>query len=59
MHTREGSLQAPRKHVERLTEPDGTVTEVKLDQFLDNARRRADKLTQERRAELDAPGMRR
>ncbi|MFI2304503.1 Helicase associated domain protein [Actinacidiphila glaucinigra] len=57
-HAREGSLQAPRKHVEQLTKPDGTVTEVKLGQFLDNTRRRADKLTPERRAELDALGMR-
>ncbi|MDX3098830.1 Helicase associated domain protein [Streptomyces sp. ME19-03-3] len=57
-HAREGSLQAPRKHVEQLTEPDGAVTEVKLGQFLDNTRRRADKLTAERRAELDALGMR-
>ncbi|MFJ5221155.1 Helicase associated domain protein [Streptomyces sp. NPDC088354] len=57
-HAREGSLQVPRKHVERLTEPDGTMTEVKLGQFLDNTRRRADKLTEERRAELDALGMR-
>ncbi|MFF3257438.1 Helicase associated domain protein [Actinacidiphila glaucinigra] len=57
-HAREGSLQAPRKHVEQLTEPDGTVTEVKLGQFVDNTRRRADKLTEERRAELDALGMR-
>ncbi|MDX3235413.1 Helicase associated domain protein [Streptomyces sp. ME03-5709C] len=57
-HAREGSLQAPRKHVEQLTEPNGAVTEVKLGQFLDNTRRRADKLTEERRAELDALGMR-
>ncbi|MFF7680967.1 Helicase associated domain protein [Actinacidiphila glaucinigra] len=57
-HAREGSLQAARKHVERLAEPDGSVTEVKLGMFLDNARRRADKLGPERRAELDALGMR-
>ncbi|MFJ5220300.1 Helicase associated domain protein [Streptomyces sp. NPDC088354] len=57
-HTREGALQVPRKHVEQLTEPDGTVTDIKLGQFLDNTRRRADKLTQERRTELDALGMR-
>ncbi|WSM81178.1 Helicase associated domain protein (plasmid) [Streptomyces griseorubiginosus] len=57
-HAREDSLQVPRKHVEQLTEPDGAVTEVKLGQFLDNTRRRADKLTEERRAELDALGMR-
>ncbi|MGW2355133.1 Helicase associated domain protein [Actinacidiphila glaucinigra] len=57
-HAREGHLQAPRKHVEQLTEPDGTVAEVKLGQFLDNTRRRADKLTEDRWAELDALGMR-
>jgi hypothetical protein len=58
-HAREGSLQTvPRKAVEQLTEPDGTVTEVRLGTFSDNARRWADKLTPERRAQLDALGMR-
>jgi hypothetical protein len=58
-HAREGSLHSvPRKAVEQLVEPDGTVTEVLLGTFVDNARRRADKLTPERRAELDALGMR-
>ncbi|MFF3565748.1 Helicase associated domain protein [Streptomyces sp. NPDC002574] len=57
-HAREGSLQVPRKHLEQLTEPDGSVTDVKLGQFLDNTRRRADKLTQERRAELNTLGIR-
>ncbi|MFG1808293.1 Helicase associated domain protein [Streptomyces sp. NPDC049040] len=57
-HTREGHLQVPRKAVEQLVEPDGAVTEVRLGMFTDNARRRADKLTPERRAELDALGMR-
>ncbi|MGW0770700.1 helicase associated domain-containing protein [Streptomyces sp. NPDC002676] len=57
-HAREGSLQAGRGHVERLAEPDGSVTEVKLGLFVDNARRRADKLGAERRAKLDALGMR-
>jgi superfamily II DNA or RNA helicase len=57
-HAREQGLQAPRKAVERLTEPDGSVTEVKLGTFIDNSRRRADKLSPERRAELDALGMR-
>ncbi|MET9879755.1 helicase associated domain-containing protein [Actinacidiphila glaucinigra] len=57
-HARERSLQVPRKHVEELTEPDGTVIEVQLGQFVDNTRRRADKLNQDRRAELDALGIR-
>jgi superfamily II DNA or RNA helicase len=52
-HAREGRLQPPRKHVEMV---DGI--EHKLGMFVDNARRRADKLAPERRAELDALGMR-
>ncbi|MDX3763465.1 DEAD/DEAH box helicase [Streptomyces sp. AK02-04a] len=52
-HAREGHLNAPRKHVEDV----GGVP-VKLGGFLDNTRRRASKLTPERRAELDALGMR-
>lgn len=53
-HTREGHLNAGRKHVEQME--DGT--EVKLGGWLDNTRRRATKLTPERRAELDEFGMR-
>ncbi|GHH62927.1 helicase [Streptomyces umbrinus] len=53
-HTREGHLNAGRKHVEQME--DGT--EVKLGGWLDNTRRRATKLTPERRAELDELGMR-
>ncbi|QQM38063.1 Helicase associated domain protein [Streptomyces liliifuscus] len=53
-HTREGHLNAGRKHVERME--DGT--EVKLGGWLDNTRRRATKITPERRAELDELGMR-
>ncbi|MDF2435146.1 MAG: hypothetical protein JWP44_4777 [Mucilaginibacter sp.] len=52
-HTREGHLRVPRKHVEKV---DGVP--YKLGTFLDNSRRRADKLTPERRAELTALGMR-
>jgi hypothetical protein len=52
-HAREGHLQPPRKHVEIV---DGI--EHKLGMFVDNARRRADKLAAERWAELDALGMR-
>ncbi|MFI0901588.1 helicase associated domain-containing protein [Streptomyces sp. NPDC020983] len=58
-HAREGSLQTvPRKAVVHLSEPDGSQTTVKLGLFVDNARRRADKLSEQRRAELDALGMR-
>lgn len=59
MRAREGSLQVvPRKAVERITEPDGSVTQVRLGTFIDNARRRTDKLGEERRAELTELGMR-
>ncbi|WP_409240587.1 Helicase associated domain protein [Streptomyces sp. PA5.6] len=65
-HAREGHLRVPRKHVEQLA--DGAVPEerqqgadggvvVRLGTFIDNARRRADKLTAERRAELDQLSM--
>ncbi|MFJ2239758.1 Helicase associated domain protein [Streptomyces sp. NPDC087859] len=52
-HAREGHLQPARKHVELV---DGE--EIKLGAFLDNTRRRAAKLPTERRADLDALGMR-
>lgn len=80
-HAREGHLNVPRKHVERLKRPerptaedgstgpqtDGTESpqtgaaepvEVKLGMFLDNTRRRATKLTTQRRNDLDQLGMR-
>ncbi|MFJ5779515.1 Helicase associated domain protein [Streptomyces sp. NPDC093094] len=53
-HAREGHLVVPRKHVERLE--DGV--EVKLGGWLDNTRRRANTLTPQRRADLDALDMR-
>ena len=57
-HAREGNLQAvPRKAVVQLSEPDGSQTAVKLGLFVDNCRRRVDKLSADRRAELDALGM--
>ncbi|MFE9360889.1 helicase associated domain-containing protein [Streptomyces olivaceoviridis] len=56
-HDREGHLRPARKHVERL-DVDGEAVDIKLGMFLDNTRRRADKLTPERRAELDQLCMR-
>ncbi|AEY94132.1 helicase (plasmid) [Streptomyces hygroscopicus subsp. jinggangensis 5008] len=56
-HAREGHLRPARKHVERL-DIDGEAVDIKLGTFLDNTRRRADKLTPERRTELDQLGMR-
>ncbi|MGW2286955.1 Helicase associated domain protein [Streptomyces phaeochromogenes] len=53
-HNREGHLHVPRKHLEQME--DGT--EVKLGGWLDNTRRRATRLTPQRRAELDALAMR-
>jgi hypothetical protein len=52
-HAHEGHLSVPRKHVEDV----GGVP-VKLGGVLDNTRRWASKLSLERRAELDALGMR-
>ncbi|MFJ1588399.1 Helicase associated domain protein [Streptomyces sp. NPDC088197] len=52
-HAREGHLQPSRKAVEVV---DGV--EHKLGLFVDNARRRADKLSETRRQELAALGMR-
>ncbi|WP_217561791.1 DEAD/DEAH box helicase [Streptomyces sp. GbtcB6] len=52
-HAREGHLTVPRKHVETL---DGEP--IKLGAFLDNTRRRATKLTPQRRTDLDTLSMR-
>ncbi|MFB8039074.1 Helicase associated domain protein [Streptomyces sp. NPDC056004] len=70
-HAREGHLRVPRKHVEHLegaaertTGPasrqagaEEPVT-VRLGTWLDNVRKRAHKLTEQRHADLDALGMR-
>ncbi|MEU6393929.1 Helicase associated domain protein [Streptomyces sp. NPDC046939] len=69
-HAREGHLNVPRKHVEELplelagpaatgreTTPEGTVR-VDLGMWAANVRRRADRLTDQRRHELDQLGMR-
>ncbi|MFC7018004.1 helicase associated domain-containing protein [Streptomyces viridiviolaceus] len=53
-HAREGHLRVPRKHVEHVGgEP------VRLGSFPDNSRRRAARLGEQRRTDLDALGMRR
>ncbi|MFI9235885.1 Helicase associated domain protein [Streptomyces sp. NPDC053079] len=52
-HAREGHLNVPRVHVEMVGDQP-----VKLGTFIDNARRRADKLTSQRRADLDVLGIR-
>ncbi|MFF2902850.1 Helicase associated domain protein [Streptomyces sp. NPDC057966] len=66
-HAREGHLRVPRKHVEHLAvEPgasdrqgaDDEAVVVKLGTWVDNARRRGDRLTGQRRADLDQLGMR-
>ncbi|MFE1408355.1 helicase associated domain-containing protein [Streptomyces sp. NPDC058770] len=59
-------MKVPRKHIEHLAEtvPSGRqngadrLVEVKLGTWLDNVRKRAAKLTEQRRADLDALGMR-
>ncbi|MEU2134829.1 helicase associated domain-containing protein [Streptomyces sp. NPDC018352] len=57
----------PRKHAEHLAVEDALLGRqggaeesvvVKLGMWLDNIRKRADKLTEERRADLDRLGMR-
>ncbi|MET9418764.1 Helicase associated domain protein [Streptomyces klenkii] len=66
-HAREGHLNVPRKHIEHLepeggpTGPQGGAEEpvaIKLGMALDNIRKRADKLTEQRRADLGTLGMR-
>ncbi|MET8747317.1 helicase associated domain-containing protein [Streptomyces sp. NPDC004728] len=66
-HAREGHLRVSRKHVEHMEAEDalsgrqggadGGVV-VKLGTWLDNVRKRAAKLPQQRRADLDALDMR-
>ncbi|MFF8619334.1 helicase associated domain-containing protein [Streptomyces sp. NPDC015350] len=66
-HAREGHLRVPRKHIEQVETEAGLVCRqagvggpvgVKLGTWLDNVRRRAAKLPERRRAELDQLGMR-
>ncbi|MFF4902926.1 Helicase associated domain protein [Streptomyces sp. NPDC001068] len=58
-HAREGHLQVPRQHVEITGNGDGSEqSAVRLGAWLDNTRRRAGKLSPERRTALDVLGMR-
>ncbi|MFF4666980.1 helicase associated domain-containing protein [Streptomyces sp. NPDC001282] len=69
-HAREGHLRVPRKHIEQVALLDAEAglvgrqnganeaVGVKLGTWLDNVRKRAAKLTEQRRTDLDAPGMR-
>ncbi|MFE5030162.1 helicase associated domain-containing protein, partial [Streptomyces sp. NPDC056656] len=68
-HEREGHLQVPRKHVEVVPVAEagrstvgaaleGDSVPVALGMFLANTRRRANKLTKQRRMDLDALDMR-
>ncbi|MFD7499259.1 helicase associated domain-containing protein [Streptomyces sp. NPDC059832] len=65
-HTREGHLRVPRKHVEHLETETGPTGRqggaegpvvVKLGTWLDNVRKRAAKLPEQRRTDLDQLGM--
>ncbi|MDV9195878.1 DEAD/DEAH box helicase [Streptomyces sp. Wh19] len=65
-HAREGHLRVPRKHEEQLVSDGGGfgaqvgaggVVVVKLGTWIDNVRKRAGKLPEQRRAELDQLGM--
>ncbi|MFF3631900.1 helicase associated domain-containing protein [Streptomyces sp. NPDC002164] len=69
-HAREGHLRVPRKHIEQVALLDAEAglvgrqnganeaVGVKLGTWLDNVRKRAAKLTEQRRTDLDTPGMR-
>ncbi|MGY3061489.1 hypothetical protein ACVWZD_005787 [Streptomyces sp. TE3672] len=66
-HAREGHLRVPRKHIEQMETEDGPTGRqgfvdegvvVKLGTWLDNVRKRAAKLPEQRRTDLDQLGMR-
>ncbi|MFI0915362.1 DEAD/DEAH box helicase [Streptomyces abikoensis] len=57
-HAREGHLNVPRKHTEQLEDTAGQVVGVKLGTWTDNVRKRAAKLSEQRRTDLNALGMR-
>jgi len=59
-HAREGHLRPARKHVEMINVDGGSEGKqeaVKLGAWLDNTRRRAAKLSPERRAQLASLGL--
>ncbi|MFJ2314917.1 Helicase associated domain protein [Streptomyces sp. NPDC087846] len=55
---REGHLRVPRKHIEHLVTEAGETVAVKLGTWIDNTVRRSNKLSEERRADLAALGVR-
>ncbi|MEU3743232.1 Helicase associated domain protein [Streptomyces sp. NPDC032198] len=57
-YEREGHLQVPRKHVERIVGEDQEEREHKLGAWIGNQRSRAAALTRERMEQLSAIGMR-
>ncbi|MGX1887777.1 helicase associated domain-containing protein [Streptomyces sp. NPDC055287] len=57
-YEREGHLQVPRKHVERIVGEDQEERELKLGAWIGNQRSRAATLTSERMEQLAAIGMR-
>lgn len=57
-YKREGHLQVPRKHVERIVDEDHEEREHKLGAWISNQRSRAATLTPERMEQLSAIGMR-
>ncbi|MGW0469535.1 Helicase associated domain protein [Streptomyces sp. NPDC003027] len=57
-YEREGHLQVPRKHVERIVGEDQEQREVRLGAWVSNQRSRAATLTPERMEQLSAIGMR-
>ncbi|MEF9908572.1 helicase associated domain-containing protein [Streptomyces sp. P9-A2] len=57
-YEREGHLQVPRKHIERIVGEDQEARELKLGAWIGNQRSRAATLTPERMEQLSAIGMR-
>ncbi|MFH8293034.1 helicase associated domain-containing protein [Streptomyces sp. NPDC018059] len=57
-YEREGHLQVPRKHVERIVGKDQKQRQLRLGAWIGNQRSRAATLTPERIEQLSAIGMR-